>query len=578
MRRVFLPAALALAVAVAAAGCGGAAHTIGAAPATHRQSGLLGGGNAANSTAGNVVGYRPTGNIVADDGFRPWVDGFGFENYGNDVGPENMTAAQVEDLFGSQVCARGTGTRCRLAPVAQEWMDAENSRMAGGHCMGFSVTALEFFSRYRLVKDYGAKKAISLPIQGNVDLQSLLAENWTFQDLPSVQQKRVTGTPTAVLRKLIDALNKGRELYTIAIFKRDGNGGHAVTPFAVEDKGSGKFAILVYDNNFPGVMRAIRVNTKANTWRYVGGPDPSDTNELYDGDARTRSLFLFPTTPGLVRQPCPFCNGSRRASSNSTGSVLAPDKRYDQLTLVGNPSNHGHLILHDAQGRVSGFVGGQVVNHIPGVRVLSTITSQNWREAPEPTYLIPPHTAVSVAVDGSDLVRPDKEKLDLIGPGLYAQVDDIALKPGETNVIDFRGGGTGFTFHTDPHHDQTPFLASAIQEGKTSYAFAAVAVGIKGGSRLTMYIDKETGNLVLDTRGTKGNIAKTGYAVYVLSVVRETPQGESVWATGRLLLKRGDLALVDYRHAPAAGKPIEITTGAPGGKVSFQSLPAEKSK
>jgi hypothetical protein len=88
-----------------------------------------------------------------------------------------------------------------------------------------------------------------------------------------------------------------------------------------------------------------------------------------------------------------------------------------------------------------------------------------------------------------------------------------------------------------------------------------------------MYIDKETGNLVLDTRGTKGNIAKTGYAVYVLSVVRETPQGESVWATGRLLLKRGDLALVDYRHAPAAGKPIEITTGAPGGKV-----PPEKSK
>jgi hypothetical protein len=576
MRRVLLPAALAL--TVVAAGCGGAAHTIGAAPATHRQSGLLGGGNAANSSAGSVVGYRPTGNIVADDGFRPWVDGFGFENYGNDVGPQNMTAAQVEDLFGSQVCSRGTGTRCRLAPVAQEWMDAENSRMAGGHCMGFSVTALEFFARYRHVQDYGAKKAVSLPIQGNVGLQSLLAENWTFQDLPSVQQRRVTGTPTVVLRKLIDALNKGRELYTIAIFKRDGNGGHAVTPFAVEDKGQGKFAILVYDNNFPGVIRAIRVNTTADTWRYVGGPNPSDTTELYDGDARTQSLFLFPTTPGLVRQPCPFCNGSRRASSNSTGSVLAPDKRYDQLTLVGNPSNHGHLILRDAQGRVSGFTGGHVVNNIPGVRVQSTITSQNWAEAPEPTYLIPPATAVSVTLDGSGLSRPDKEKLDLIGPGLYGQVDDIALRPGETNVIDFRGGGTGFVFHTDPHHDQTPVLTSAIQESRTSYAFAAIAVGVKGGSRLTMYIDKQSGNFALDTRGTNGNIAKTGYAVYVLSVVREAPQGESVWVTGKLLLKRGELAIVDYRHLPKAGKPLVITTGAPGGKVSFQTVPPEKSK
>ncbi len=399
-------------VVLVAAGCGGSSkHSIKPGPAIQRQPGLLGGGNAANSSAGTVASYKPTGSIVADDGFRPWVDGFGFENYGNDVGPQNMTAAQLEDLFGTQVCARGTGARCQLTPVAQEWMAAENSRMAGGHCMGFSVTALEFFARVRLAKDYGAKTTIKLPIRNNVDLQSLVAENWTFQDLPSVEQKRVTGTPAAVLRKLVAVLNGGRELYTIAIFKRDGTGGHAVTPFAVEDKGQGTFAILIYDNNFPGVIRAIRVNTSTDTWRYVGGPDPSDTSELYDGDARTKSLFLLPTTPGLVRQPCPFCNGSRRANSSETGSVLAPGQRYDQLTLIGNPANHGHLILRDGQGRVTGFLGGRVVNDIPGVRIQSTITSQNWAEAPEPTYLIPPATAVSVTLDGSALARPDKEKL-----------------------------------------------------------------------------------------------------------------------------------------------------------------------
>jgi hypothetical protein len=258
--------------------------------------------------------------------------------------------------------------------------------------------------------------------------------------------------------------------------------------------------------------------------------------------------------------------------------VLPPDKRYDQITLVGNPSNHGHLILRDGQGRVTGFFRGRVVNTIPGVRVQSTITSQNWREAPEPSYLIPPSTAVSVTIDGSGLVKPDKEKLDLIGPGLYVQVDDIVLNPGETNVIDFRGGGTGFTFHTDPHHDQTPVLAGAIEEGQTDYAFAAVAVGVKGGSSLTMYIDPKEGNFAFDTEGTKGNIAGTGYAVYVLSVVRETPQGESVWTTSRLVLKHGELALVDYRHAPAAGKPLDITTGSPGGQIGIQKAQPEKSQ
>jgi len=259
--------------------------------------------------------------------------------------------------------------------------------------------------------------------------------------------------------------------------------------------------------------------------------------------------------------------------------VLPLADRYDQLTLIGNPANHGHLILRDAQDRVTGFVGGRVVSHIPGVRVQTTITSQNWRVASEPTYLIPPHLAVSVTLDGSGLARPDRERVDLIGPGLYAQVDRIELKPGETNVVDFRGGATGFTFHTDPHHDQTPLLASAIDEGKVEYGFAAIAIaiGVKGGSRLTMYIDKETGEIVLDTRGTKGSIAKTGYGVYVLSVVRETLQGESVWVSDKLLLKRGDLALVDYRHA-VAGKPVDIITGAPGGQVSIQKALPEKSK
>jgi len=405
-------------------------------------------------------------------------------------------------------------------------------------------------------------------------------ENWTFQDLPSVAARRVTGTPAFVLKKLMAALNDSNgELYTIAIFKRNGDGGHAVTPFAVEDKGGGKFAILIYDNNFPGVIRAIRVNTKANTWSYVGGPNPADTSELYDGDAQTKSLFLLPTTPGFTRQPCPFCRGRAGGNSSSAGSVLAPADRYDQLTLIGNPSNHGHLILRDGLGHVTGFVSDHIVNQIPGVRVLTTITSQNWAVAPEPTYLIPPKTAVSVTVDGSGLTRPDKERIDLIGPGLYAQVDDIVLRPNETNVIDFRGGAAGFTFHTDPHHDQTPVLDSAIQEGKTTYAFAAIAVGVKGGSKLTMYIDKKTGELVLDTRGTKGNIANTGLAVYVLSVVRERPQGESVWTTGNLLLKRGELALVDYRHAPAANKPLQIITGTAAGKnIAFHKALPEKTK
>jgi hypothetical protein len=575
MRRVLVAACAALAVAVLVAACGGSSDKFAQPSNVHQVGGIVGA-----QSAGKVQGYTPTGKIIADDGFRPWVNGFGFENYGNDAGPENMTAKQVEDLFGTQVCARGTGATCKLTPIAQQWMADENSRMAGGHCMGFSVTSIEFFKHVRNPADYGAKTTFKLPVQGNVSLQSLLAENWTFQDLPSVERKRVVGTPVAIVRALVQSLNSQNELYTIAIFKRDGSGGHAITPFAIEDKGSGEFAILVYDNNFPGVIRAIKVDANANTWHYVGGPDPSDTSEIYDGDARTQSMFLLPTTPGITQQPCPFCSGAARAGANggksasSAGSVLVPSKQYEQLTLVGNPENHGHLVLH-SKGRVTGYVNGQIVNQIPGVRVETTITSQNWRVAAEPTYLIPPKTEVAVQIDGSGLAKPDQERVDMIGPGVYQQVDDIVLKPGERNLVFFRGGDTGLTYFTDPHRDQTPLLASAVQEGKTQYAFAALAVGIKGGSALTMYVDKQDGQVALDTKGTKGNIAGTGYAVYVLSIVRESPTGDATWVAGKLLLKKGQLAIVDYRHA-IAGKPVGVAVGTPTGKITYQLAQPQK--
>ena len=100
------------------------------------------------------MSYSPTGEIIVDNGFRPWVDGFGFENYGNNAGPQNLTADNMVDLFGVRVCENGDPKDCELTPTAAKWMEVKNERMAGGHCMGFSV----------------------------------IAEIWTFQDLPSVRR------------------------------------------------------------------------------------------------------------------------------------------------------------------------------------------------------------------------------------------------------------------------------------------------------------------------------------------------------------------------------------------------------
>jgi hypothetical protein len=330
----------------------------------NRIAGLLGDA----TSAGTGESYAPTGKIVADSGFRPDADGFAFENYGNDAHPVNLRPANVQDIFGSQVCAVGSGRSCQLIPAAKLWMDQANESMAGGHCMGFSVTALRFFAKQLRPDPFGASRTIALPVQGNIDLQSLIAEDFAYQSLPSVTDKTVQGSPTAVLDALVKALNADDETYTLGIFKADGTGGHAITPFAVEDAGGGQAKILVYDNNFPGVIREVDVDTKADRWHYVGGINPSDTDEVYDGDASTKSMSLLPTTPGEGRQPCPFCPREPKADP----AYPVPDRlKYIEVVLRGTSANHPHLVFTDEQGRKTAFTGGRFVNEVPGIAYVS---------------------------------------------------------------------------------------------------------------------------------------------------------------------------------------------------------------
>ena len=91
-----------------------------------------------------------------------------------------------------------------------------------------------------------------------------------------------------------EAYSNGGPLYTIKIFNADG--GHAITPYAVEDKGDGKFAVLVYDNNYPGITRAVEFDTNANTWSYNAATRPDLPEALYSGDAG------HPSTCGSTRR------------------------------------------------------------------------------------------------------------------------------------------------------------------------------------------------------------------------------------------------------------------------------------
>ena len=57
--------------------------------------------------------------------------------------------------------------------------------------------------------------------------------------------------------------------WTFGIFQRGFKGGHAITPYAIEEVGRGRYDVLVYDNNWPGdANRRLHIDTRANTWSY----------------------------------------------------------------------------------------------------------------------------------------------------------------------------------------------------------------------------------------------------------------------------------------------------------------------
>jgi hypothetical protein len=485
------------------------------------QAGLLGGA----ASAGTSVSYVPTGKIVADNGFRPNVNGFGFQNYGNDAGPINLTPSNVEDLFGPQVCAVGTGAHCVLTPSARAWMQQENQVMANGHCMGFSVTALRFFTGNLTPTSYGSSAAPTLPIVGNDKLQELIAEDFAYQNIPSVVQHAVQGTPGHVLQALISALNARKDTYTVAIFKANGNGGHAITPFAVEDKGGGLFEILVYDNNFPGIIRKIDVNANTNTWQYIGGVNPSDTNETYNGDAQTKSMFLLPTNPGEGAQPCPFCAAKGDTNPNP-GSLQPSQKRYLEVALLSNPGEHAHLLFVDpATGQKTGYVNGTLVQQIPGILVNRNLALQNWKSTPEPTYDVQfGHPPYEVFVDGTKLTHQVVEKITVNGGGVLFTISAINVEPGQKDQMLLPKNDFGIAYQSNAPFGFSPLLnAEFVTYGnnKAQPRFVQVftsRLGFKPGAPYTLVLKPQYGVVLIgNPTGATPARKNASYEVFVAS-------------------------------------------------------------
>jgi hypothetical protein len=246
------------------------------------------------------------GKIVAQLNFDPKINGFGFENYGNEHPnwENDLTAADMIELFGADnVCIEGDRPdNCVLYETAQEWMENELKGMDDGHCDGMAVVSLRFlqgkqFEGKTHPGDFqqGAESLYDLKLTPSI--ANYVAHYFVTQLLDEVYDpaaETAKKKPSEILEMLISSMQDGKHPYTMSFFKTvngEHKDGHAVTPYGVEEMNEDVYRVLLYDNNYPGETHYLEINKAKETWKYRTATKPGEPVEL---------VFIAHCAPALV--------------------------------------------------------------------------------------------------------------------------------------------------------------------------------------------------------------------------------------------------------------------------------------
>ena len=469
------------------------------------------------------------GDVVFDFGFNPADNGFSFENYGDDIPATNLTADGLRRMFGDEVCADINGDECILTPPAEQWMEQVNGDMSGGHCEGMAVLSLMMYTGQVSPTDFGGNLASELDINDEA-LQKEIAYWWATQAVDPTASSIVTGTPMEIL-ETIEQMDVNGETYTIGIYNDRGEG-HAITPFGVEDKGDGLFAILVYDNNYPGEVRELFVDSRDNSWTYETSINPEVETDVWSGNADTATLDLTPTSARLETQTCPFCEGGY---SSVGGKLAAPAQALNQIFLDGE----GHILITDESGNRLGYVEGKIINEIEGASYTKyrMLASGN---TPEPIYSVPANLDLTITIDGTELTEETLTDLVMIGAGFSIGVEGIYLEPGQVDVAYFYPTDETIAYETTS--DESPSIIFGIEnpDAEADYYFELYGTDMAGGGTITAWLDSKAGDLLINTEQLNGEGAFNFY------LTRITDELEEEFYAEEIALQEGALVYINY--------------------------------
>ena len=278
------------------------------------------------------------------------------------------------------------------------WLDAQNKSSNGGHCEGFAVTSLRLFQKLDDPTQFGGASAHDLTLTDQLKHYiAFYMASQAVEPVSSAAAAERTKTPKEVLADISAALKANTDPLTMGIYKQ-GGGGHAIVPYAIQDKGNGVFWVMVYDNNWPDQERHVEIDVNANTWKYdLAATNPGETAEPWGGDATTFSLDL---TPQSVRDTskwvCPWC---------AAAAGVADSKGQMKAVMVSGDAN---VTVTDKSGHTLTYTNGAVQNNIPGATATDNKLARPCPRTTRPYSSSCPKKATTTSIRPAKEYRPPK--------------------------------------------------------------------------------------------------------------------------------------------------------------------------
>ena len=346
----------------------------------------------------NVDAAAPTNTTLADHTleYRPIRDAFSFENFGGGEAPADLTVNMARRLYGDrQVCSDVTDNQCTPYPVILQLISQANRSMQGGLCEGLTVLSLRLSNDTDTLASFQGTQTVADLVKEDPALLSELAYWYVTQFATEVQEEASSYLEmhpvqlAEILLRDFAAAEAGEPStgYTIGIYSDQG--GHAVTPYRVEETKSG-YRIYIYDSNWPASERWIDVGSEG--WVYaLAATNPTQESSAWSGGTGTMEL-----TPMRARSG-PFSCGFCPTDSEEESGTL--------LTVASSGDKQMALKIETESGDRLGYYDGGFVNEIEGATYRYLISGPTTSD-PVLVFLPPGVETFSADVEEIDVPTP----------------------------------------------------------------------------------------------------------------------------------------------------------------------------